>query len=119
MGNPSIPHLFNQVADSTALAEESLTWRVFELRRRGVKLDRVQALATERCGVIHIQAAGSLHAYLNDSRGNQLMRLDQVRLRRLTPRGEMLLHGLEMFQTSREISEWPQAWWCVVVARNA
>ncbi len=104
MPNPNI--LGPRGADLTPPESRQLLWNVYRLRRNGLKLDRRDILGTHRVGHLVIEPRGS--AVLCDPRGSQLEDLCEVRVRRLTAGGGLLLVGREGAQ------QMAQAWWCVL-----
>lgn len=118
MGNPSLPHLFNERSVQAGRPARLVTWQVCELRVRGNQIGRTAALATAQRGVLQILPIGGLQACLKDAQGNELKRLDSVRVRRLTGTGEMVLHGVQSIASAGRVEQWPQAWWCIVELVN-
>lgn len=119
MGNPPLPHLFNERLVHGGMPARLVTWQVCELRARGKQIGRAAALATAQRGALRILPIDGLQACLKDAHGNELKRLDAVRLRRLTATGEMVLHGIQSTASAGQIEQWPQAWWCIVELVNS
>ena len=126
MGNPALPHLFGRdrgardgaagAVQETVAESARVRWQVYALRDQGRKLSRARALETGRQGCLTISVRTEPEAVLEDDHGNVLRRLDHVRVRVLRRSGAMLLHGTELRQDRWEIRDFPQAWWCVLIA---
>lgn len=122
MGNPSMPRLFGRAGESEVRRPSSreevqspdLTWKVFRLRERGVKMPREQIVRAAVIGSLRIHVLEGPQAHLIDQHGNELGRLSDVRIRRLLSNGSMLLYGMSLYQDRRTIDSHPQAWWCVL-----
>lgn len=120
VGNPNLPHLFPKRADhapaptgpAPAPQPVAMRWCIYWLRERGVKLPREAVLQTARTGYLSVEMLGP-QARLQDRHGNELGRLDEVRLRLLLPTGALMLRGTELCQDRRTLRDFPQAWWCV------
>jgi hypothetical protein len=110
MPNPSI--LGPRGTDLKPPESRQLLWNVYRLRRNGLKLDRRDILGTHRVGHLVIEPRGA--AVLHDERGWELEGLREVRVRRLTAGGGLLLVGREAGRDGT--AQIAQAWWCVLKA---
>jgi hypothetical protein len=92
-----------------------MTWNVYTLRKRGIRLDRDDILKEVKRGTLVIlpDGSGTARARLEHHAGFDLCALHAVSIRRMLAGGEIMLHGKEMIQTRHGFEEFPQAWWCV------
>jgi hypothetical protein len=111
MPNPGI--LGPRGADLRPPDVPALLWNVYRLRDRGDKLDRAEILRTHRVGQLVIEPGEGGRAKLRDEGGRMLDALGEVRVRKLTPGGGLLLVGRE-----RGPAGAAQAWWCVLKPRG-
>ena len=113
MGNPSI--LGPKPGDLQPPDGRRLTWDVYRLRERGIKLDLEGIMRTRVEGELTVITRGASRAQVIDGHGNQLATMEVVKPPKTLSRGGgMLLLGREQLQTRRAVEEHPQAWWCVL-----
>jgi hypothetical protein len=121
MGNPPIlnrdrdrdRNRAQRVASQGAPAAPELQWEVFVMRDKGQRIPRDQLRA--RIGALTIDTTyeGTPCARVIDEWGNDLGRLEDVRVRRMLPTGALLLRGVESVGHSKwGVREFPCAWWC-------
>lgn len=91
-----------------------LAWNVYLLREDGVKLDAEEVRRTHRVGRLIIASQEAPCARLEDRTGTLLATLRDVRVRRLTKGGGLLLVGVEVRETASGPQLLPQGWWCVL-----
>lgn len=112
MGNGAI--LGPRGADLRPPDSLELTWNVYLLREDGLKRDQEGIRRSHRVGRLTITAQDMPCAKLEDRSGRLLAALLDVRVRRLTKGGGLLLVGAEARQGPSEQHELQQAWWCVM-----
>ncbi len=122
MGNPEILNLeptspagepFEAPPDRTVL------WTVYRLRDGGKKLSPAQVARTGRTGLFSlwkdVRPPHALSARITDPSGYPVLdNLSNARVMRAEPGSGMLLYGTVLSVTHGQVSDMPQAWWCVV-----
>ena len=79
MGNPSMPRLFGRAAESEVrrppsrdeIQSPDLTWTVFRLRERGVKMPREQIVRAAVIGSLRIHVVDGPQAHLREARSSR------------------------------------------------